>query len=119
MASGGVTTSDLLRRSRPREVRAGGRQERCSSVSTGQSGFANALAARSVVSCPLIIDTDVGTDVDDALALAFAVRHPDIDPRAVVTVSGDTRRRARIAERLLPLAATVKAVSGIAPVIEV
>ncbi|HUH08060.1 MAG TPA: nucleoside hydrolase, partial [Egibacteraceae bacterium] len=50
------------------------------------------------------LDTDIGTDVDDALALAFAVRHPDIELRAVTTVSGDTRRRARIAATLLSLA---------------
>ena len=52
----------------------------------------------------LILDTDIGTDVDDALALAFAVRHPDLDLRAVTTVSGDTVRRARIAKKLLSLA---------------
>jgi purine nucleosidase len=52
---------------------------------------------------PLILDTDIGTDVDDALALAFALRHPDIDLRAVTTVSGDTDRRARIAKKLLLL----------------
>jgi purine nucleosidase len=53
---------------------------------------------------PFILDTDIGTDVDDALALAFAVRCPDLDLRAVTTVSGDTTRRARIAKKLLMLA---------------
>lgn len=52
----------------------------------------------------LILDTDIGTDVDDALALAFALRHPGIELRAVTTVSGDTLRRARIAKMLLLLA---------------
>jgi purine nucleosidase len=51
-----------------------------------------------------ILDTDIGTDVDDALALAFALRHPGLDLRAVTTVSGDTMRRARIAKKLLLLA---------------
>src|SRR3990172_2886434 len=51
-----------------------------------------------------ILDTDTGTDVDDALAIAFAVRHPELDLRAVTTVSGDTVRRARIAKKLLALA---------------
>jgi purine nucleosidase len=51
-----------------------------------------------------ILDTDIGSDVDDALALAFALRHPDLDLRAVTTVSGDTVRRARIAKKLLLLA---------------
>ena len=52
----------------------------------------------------LILDTDIGTDVDDALALAFALRHPEIDLKAVTTVSGDTVRRAHIAKKLLLLA---------------
>lgn len=51
-----------------------------------------------------ILDTDIGTDVDDALALAFALRHPGLDLRAVTTVSGDVLRRARIAKMLLSLA---------------
>ena len=51
-----------------------------------------------------ILDTDIGSDVDDALALAFALRHPALDVRAVTTVSGDTVRRARIAKKLLLLA---------------
>jgi purine nucleosidase len=52
----------------------------------------------------IVLDTDIGTDVDDALALAFALRHPDIDLAAVTTVSGDTSLRAQIAARLLALA---------------
>lgn len=53
---------------------------------------------------PFILDTDIGSDVDDALALAFALRHPELDLRAVTTVSGDAVRRARIAKKLLLLA---------------
>ena len=45
----------------------------------------------------IIVDTDIDTDVDDALALAFALRHPEIDVVTVTTVSGDTGLRARIA----------------------
>lgn len=52
----------------------------------------------------LILDCDIGTDVDDALALAFAVRHPELRLAAVTTVSGDTTRRALIAKKLLLLA---------------
>lgn len=53
---------------------------------------------------PFILDSDTGTDVDDALAIAFAVRHPGLDLKAVTTVSGDTTRRARIAKKVLLLA---------------
>ena len=52
----------------------------------------------------IILDTDIGTDVDDALALAFALRHPGVDLAAVTTVSGDTHLRGQIAARLLALA---------------
>lgn len=52
----------------------------------------------------IVLDTDIGTDVDDALALAFALRHPEIDIAAVTTVSGDTGLRAQIAARLLHMA---------------
>ena len=52
----------------------------------------------------LILDTDIGSDVDDALALAFCLRHPDIDLVAVTTVADDTVWRARIASTLLRLA---------------
>jgi purine nucleosidase len=52
----------------------------------------------------IILDTDMGTDVDDALALAFALRHPGIDLAAVTTVSGDTHVRGQIAAHLLALA---------------
>lgn len=51
-----------------------------------------------------IIDTDIGTDVDDALAVAFAIRHPDINVRAVTTVLGDSQRRGQIAKKLLQVA---------------
>lgn len=53
---------------------------------------------------PVILDTDIGSDVDDALALALMARHPGFDLRAVTSVSGDTARRARIARKLLHLA---------------
>jgi inosine-uridine nucleoside N-ribohydrolase len=47
------------------------------------------------------IDTDIGSDVDDALALAYALRHPDLDVVGVSTVFGDVALRTRIARRLL------------------
>ncbi len=49
----------------------------------------------------LILDTDIGDDVDDAFALAFAARHPRIRLCAVTTVLGDTCWRAALTLRLL------------------
>ena len=52
----------------------------------------------------ILLDTDMGTDVDDALCLALALASPEIELVAVTAVSGDTRVRAAIARRLLDLA---------------
>jgi len=49
------------------------------------------------------IDTDLGTDVDDALALAFALRHPELELVGVSTVFGDVELRTKMAEELLRL----------------
>ncbi len=49
------------------------------------------------------IDTDIGTDVDDAIALAFALRHPELEVVGVSTVFGDVDLRARMVEALLRL----------------
>ena len=61
------------------------------------------MRSSRAVTVDLILDTDIGSDVDDALALAFALRHPDIDLRAVTTVNEDTELRARLAAALLRL----------------
>lgn len=53
---------------------------------------------------PLLLDTDIGDDVDDVIALLQAVRHPDVSLRGVATVLGDTPHRARIARKVLDLA---------------
>ncbi len=49
----------------------------------------------------VLIDTDIGDDIDDALALALALRSPEIELRGVTTVFGDTLRRAYLASHLL------------------
>ena len=53
---------------------------------------------------PIIIDTDTGTDVDDALALTFALASPEVDLIGVTTVDADVDTRARIVARLLGMA---------------
>ena len=49
----------------------------------------------------IILDTDIGTDVDDAFALALILRSPELDLLAVTTVAGDTQARARLAAKML------------------
>jgi inosine-uridine nucleoside N-ribohydrolase len=50
---------------------------------------------------PILFDTDIGTDVDDAFALALIVRSPELDLLGVTTASGDTQARARLAAKML------------------
>jgi purine nucleosidase len=52
----------------------------------------------------VVLDTDIGTDVDDALALGMLLRSPDVELVGVTTVYGDTELRARLARRLIGLA---------------
>ena len=49
----------------------------------------------------LWIDTDVGTNPDDAVALLCAAAHPDVELVGVSTVDGDTERRAATARQLV------------------
>jgi purine nucleosidase len=64
----------------------------------------------------ILIDTDIGDDIDDALALALALRSPEIELLGVTTVFGDTQRRAQLAAHLLNIAGRedVPVVPGIA-----
>ena len=45
---------------------------------------------------PVIFDTDIGTDVDDMLALAVLAKSPELNLIGVTTVYGDTPLRAKI-----------------------
>ena len=50
---------------------------------------------------PAILDTDIGSDVDDILALVMLVRAPEVDLIGVTTVYGDTVLRARMTRQVL------------------
>jgi purine nucleosidase len=56
------------------------------------------MAARRI-----ILDTDIGTNPDDCLALALVLASPELEPVAITTVYGDVWLRARIALKLLCL----------------
>jgi len=53
---------------------------------------------------PVILDTDIGTDIDDTWALAFMLRCPELDVRLIVSDTGNTTYRAKIIARLLEIA---------------
>ncbi len=50
---------------------------------------------------PVILDTDIGTDIDDTWALAMLLRSPELDLRLVVSDTGDTHYRARLIAKML------------------
>lgn len=60
-----------------------------------------ALCIPAAKRIPVILDTDIGTDIDDAFALALAMASPEIELRGVTTVSADAYTRALIVCRLL------------------
>jgi purine nucleosidase len=47
-----------------------------------------------------LLDTDIGSDIDDAIALAYLLREPKCNLLGVTTVSGDVRKRASLASYL-------------------
>ena len=51
----------------------------------------------------VIFDTDIGDDIDDALALALVLELPQIELLGVTTVFLNTDERARIARKMLKL----------------
>jgi inosine-uridine nucleoside N-ribohydrolase len=53
---------------------------------------------------PVILDTDIGDDIDDTWALALLLRCPELDLKLVTTATGATTYRARIVARLLEVA---------------
>jgi len=50
---------------------------------------------------PVILDTDIGTDIDDTWALAMLLRSPELDLKLVTVATGDAPYRARLAARFL------------------
>ena len=59
--------------------------------------------AAKVASAPqmVIIDTDIGDDIDDAFALALALKSPELKVLGVTTTFGNTEMRARLLDRYL------------------
>jgi purine nucleosidase len=49
----------------------------------------------------VLLDTDIGTDIDDAWALGLLLASPDVDLVGVTISDGDTAARAKVAAKLL------------------
>lgn len=55
----------------------------------------------------VLLDTDIGSDIDDAVALAYLLAHPACDLVGITTVSGNTAERAACVEALCAAASRV------------
>jgi purine nucleosidase len=52
----------------------------------------------------IILDTDIGSDIDDAVCLAYLLANPDCDLLGITTVTGEGEMRARMASALCKIA---------------
>jgi len=64
----------------------------------GDSPF-NSLAEREKI----LLDTDIGSDIDDAVALAYLLANPKAKLLGITTVTGEAQKRAALAEHLVGL----------------
>lgn len=69
---------------------------RCSAQSAAHVASPHAVPVEKV-----IIDTDIGDDIDDAFAVALALRSPELQILGVTTTFGDTEMRAKLLDRML------------------
>mgnify|MGYP001260880980 CR=1 FL=1 len=48
----------------------------------------------------VLLDTDIGSDIDDAICLAYLLAHPDCELLGITTVSGEPDKRAMLASAI-------------------
>jgi purine nucleosidase len=64
-------------------------------------GAARAASPLTAPEEKVIIDTDIGDDIDDAFAVALALRSPELQILGITTTFGDTESRAKLLDRML------------------
>jgi len=62
---------------------------------------------------PVILDTDIGSDIDDTWALIMMLKSAELDPKLITTETGNTTYRARIVAKILDRAARTDIPIGI------
>ena len=56
------------------------------------------------MSIKILLDTDIGTDIDDAVCLAYLLAQPECELLGITTVTGEAEKRAQIADALCRVA---------------
>jgi len=57
--------------------------------------------AAATTPVPVVLDTDLGDDIDDTWALAMMLGSPQIDLKLIVTASDDTVKKTRLVAKIL------------------
>ena len=73
----------------------------CSAPTLSAQAVAPNAANPTQAKIRIIIDTDIGDDLDDAFAIALALQSPEVQIDGITTAWGDTALRARLVHRLL------------------
>ena len=64
---------------------------------------------------PVILDTDIGDDIDDTWALVMLLKSPRFDVRLITTTNGNAEYRARIIAKILTIAGRTDIPIGLGP----
>jgi len=64
---------------------------------------------------PVILDTDIGMDIDDTWALGFLLKCPEFDVKLITTASNDTMIKAKLIAKFLEIAGRTDIPIGIGP----
>ena len=62
------------------------------------------LTTRTLAKTPVILDTDIGGDIDDTWALVMLLKSPELDPKLITTTDGRAEYRAKLIAKMLTLA---------------
>jgi len=72
-------------------------------IAIGTTELLSSAAPACAAPQHIIIDTDIGGDIDDAFALSIALQSPDIKVDLISVSYGETAIKARLVERLLSI----------------
>ena len=76
-------------------------------------GFAMAAANQSAKKIPVILDTDIGDDIDDTWALGMLLKCPELDLKLVVGDFGRAQYRAKLLAKFLQTAGRTDVAVGV------
>lgn len=85
----------------------------CARNETDSASNESKVANRAAI--PVVLDTDIGSDVDDTWALLHLLRSPELDLKMVLCGTANTEYRARLAAKFLELAGRTDVAVGMGP----